>query len=69
MSEGYETCRGLLRLYDDFAAEPDQDVPSFEYDGSQTRERRGGFDYRSRAPGMVGSKRGRMRAPREASDG
>ena len=34
MSEGYETYRGLLRLYDDFAAEPDQDVPSFEYDGS-----------------------------------
>ena len=34
MSEGYETYRGLLRLYDDFASEPDQVVPPFEYDGS-----------------------------------
>ena len=34
MSEGYGTYCGLLRLYDDFASEPDQDVPPFEYDGS-----------------------------------
>ena len=34
MSEGYETYRGLLRLYDGFSSAPDAAAPPFEYDHS-----------------------------------
>ena len=34
MSEGYETCRGLLRLYDGFSSAPNAVAPPFEYDHS-----------------------------------
>lgn len=36
MSEGYETYRGLLRMYDGFSSEPDDTAPRFEYDGSHS---------------------------------
>ena len=35
MSEGYETYRVLLRLYDGFSSAPDAAAPTFEYDHSQ----------------------------------
>ena len=34
MSEGYETYRGLLRLYDEFSSQPDEAAPRFEYNCS-----------------------------------